>query len=43
MVGVDHRGLNVRVTHIRLHVGQRPRLDRERPERVPQIMEDHRV
>ena len=39
---VDHRGLNIRMTHICLHVVKRPRLDRQGAERVAQVVEHHR-
>jgi hypothetical protein len=41
VVRVDHRGLNVCVAHEGLDIGEGERLDRERPERVAQIVEAH--
>jgi hypothetical protein len=35
---VDHRRLNVRMAHERLHVRKREHLDGDRPERVPQVV-----
>jgi hypothetical protein len=40
---VAHRRLDLRVAHVRVHVRQRERLHRERPERMPQIVEAHRL
>jgi hypothetical protein len=36
---VDHRRLNVRVTHVGLHIGEREHLDGERPECMPQVVQ----
>ncbi|MBA2240955.1 MAG: hypothetical protein H0W09_06905 [Solirubrobacterales bacterium] len=41
MVRVDHRRLDVRVTHERLDIDQRERLDRQLAEGVAQIVEAH--
>ena len=43
VVDVDHRGLDVGVAHIGLYVRERERLDGERAEGVPQVVEDERV
>jgi hypothetical protein len=43
VVDVEHRGLDIRVTHVGPDVRQRERLNRERPERVAQVMEDERL
>src|SRR4051794_40425195 len=40
VVDVDHGRLDVGVAHIDAYVGKRERLGRERPERVPEIVED---
>jgi len=39
---VDHRGVNVSLTHVRLYSCSGHGLDRESPERVPQIVEHNR-
>jgi hypothetical protein len=39
VVDVDHRRLNVGVAHECLHVGERKCLNRDRPERMTQVVE----
>jgi hypothetical protein len=43
VVDVEHRRLDVGMTHVALHVMERPCLDCQRAERVAQIVEDERV
>jgi hypothetical protein len=39
VVDVDHRRLDVRMSHERLHVRERERLDGQRAERVPEVVQ----
>jgi hypothetical protein len=39
VVDIAHRRPDVRVAHVCLYVGERERLHRERPKRVPEVVE----